>query len=96
MSKETIIEEILNERVRQEEQWGNRTDDIVNRPNDWILYICSHATRWFNGGFVPYNSYVTNNFRDQMIKVAALALASIESLDRQREKNGKAFYEVDV
>jgi hypothetical protein len=30
-----------------------------------------------------------------MIKVAAIAVAAVESLDRQKAKNGKPFYQVD-
>jgi hypothetical protein len=93
MSRETILFEINNERVYQQKRWGDNADDTQNAPNDFVSYIAHHSTRWFNGGFAPYSSATVAEFRRQMIKVAALAVAAIESIDRQQEKVGKTFYE---
>lgn len=93
MSREAIFAEIAAERDYQDNKWGTDKDDTLNEPNDWVAFIAHHSTRWFTGGFAPYKSSAVNTFRKQMIKVAAIALAAIESLDRQRATKSQAFYE---
>lgn len=95
MSQRTrdILAEVANERHYQEGRWGNTADDTKNKPNDFVAYIAAHSTRWFQGGFDPYPAAGVDAFRDQMIKVAALAVAAVESVDRQRDANGRTFYE---
>ena len=61
-----------------------------------MAYIVHYSTNWFNGGFAPYDTATVDEFRVQMIKIAALALAAIESLDRQRVENGAAHYESET
>lgn len=93
MADNFIIKEIVEERRYQDSRWGHEADDTLNRPNDWVSYISHHSTRWFNGGFEPYDVETVARFRRQMVKTAALAVAAIESLDRQTEENGKPFYQ---
>lgn len=95
MDRLEILREISLERNAQEVKWGNNADDTLNTPNDFVAYISHHATRWFGGGFIPYSEETVNKFRRQMVKVAALAVAAIESVDRQRAKSvdGITFYE---
>lgn len=93
MSRENIFNEIDLERQYQEQKWGNDIDDTVNKPNDFIAYINHYGTRWFNGGFAPYPPEAINKFRESMIKTAAIAVAAVESLDRQRTENSHAHYE---
>lgn len=94
MTRSAIFNAIDKEREYQETRWGNTADDTKNTPNDYAAYIAHHSTRWFTGGFAPYSQSAVDTFRAQMIKVAAIAVAAIESLDRQRAASGKAFYEV--
>lgn len=89
----SVYDEIRAEREYQVNKWGTDADDTVNTPNDWVAYISHHASRWFKGGFLPYTGGNVEDFRTQMVKTAALAVAAVESLDRQREANGKPFYE---
>lgn len=78
-----IYEEIRKEREYQIAKWGNDKDDELNNPNDWVAYITHHSSRWFPGGFRPYDRETLEVFRKQMIKVATLAVAAIESHDRK-------------
>ena len=89
----SIYEEIKAEREYQETKWGTKVDDTRNTPWMWAAYIGQYATRWMVGSFPPLKRDVTNEFRTCMVKVATLAIAAVESLDRQREKNKTAFYE---
>lgn len=95
MERQDIIKEIDAERTYQDGKWGHEADDTKNQPNDWVAYIAHHSTRWFNGGFAPYPAATVAEFRKQMVKTAALAVAAIESLDRQTRDEGKPFYQVD-
>jgi hypothetical protein len=93
MARQGIYSEIEAERDRQQRRWGDAADDTKNTPNDWAAFIGHHATRWFGGGFAPYDAATVRAFRAQMIKVATLAVAAVESLDRQARERGKPFYE---
>jgi hypothetical protein len=79
---ENILDDIANEREYQKLKWGTLVDDTINRPMDFVGYIAHHSTRWFNGGFAPYSESTLQNYRQEMIKVAALAMAAIESVDK--------------
>lgn len=72
--------EVRAEVERQHRRWGDSKDDS-NSPWLWVVLICYYATRWqmciFSG----------DAFRDCMVRVAALAISAIESLDRQRRKS---------
>jgi hypothetical protein len=91
--REGILKEIAAEREYQEGKWGNTADDILNLPNDYVSYISAYSTRWFPGGYLPYSPETVDAFRKSMIKTAALAVAAVESLDRQRSDGGTTFYE---
>lgn len=91
--RDEIIQEILSERYYQEERWGNDTDDAVNTPWMWAAYISGYATKWMVGTFLPLETTVVDSFRTCMVKVATLAVAAIESVDRQRKEKGITFYE---
>ena len=53
----------------------------------WTAYVCSYATKWMK------DREDTNEFYDRMIETAAIAAAACESVLRQRDMNGKTFYE---
>lgn len=93
--RDKILNEINLEREYQKNKWGNAVDDTVNEPNDFIAYMNAYSTRWFPGGFSPYSPETLDAYRTSMIKTAAIAVAAVESLDRQRATNGKAFFEQD-
>lgn len=89
MPRSAILSEIDAERAHQEKKWGNIADDTKNKPNDYVAFIAYHSTRWFSGEFAPYDAETIAEFRKEMIKVAAVAVAAVESLERQ----GKPFYQ---
>lgn len=91
-----VLEEIKAEREYQLKKWGDEVDRTINTPNDFAAYIAHHSTRWFKGGFTPYPKNVVDDYRTQMIKTAALAVAAVEALDRQRDDQGSAFFEQEV
>lgn len=92
----SIFEEIAAEREYQRKKWGDEADDQLNTPWMFAAYIAQYATKWMSGTFLPLSRGTTNTFRTCMVKVAAIAVAAIESVDRQREKEGQTFYETPV
>jgi hypothetical protein len=76
-----IFDEIQAERQHQVERWGVEKDLEVTAPVGWIAYIAHHATRWQMGGFAPYDRATLTTFRNQMVKVATLAIAAIQATD---------------
>lgn len=76
-NQEKIVKEILEERENQDNKWGGNDHDDQHGSHDWIAFITKHlgkAVMW------PWNG---NAFRAQMIRVAALAVATVEWHDRR-------------
>jgi hypothetical protein len=71
----TIFDEIQGERAYQDKKWGTSFDD-KNTTNDWVTYIDQYA-----GKASPLTKDDTTS-RIAFLKVAALAVAAIEALDR--------------
>jgi len=72
-----IFGEILAERKAQDTKWGGSVHDDTHTNFDWIAYLAKHtgkAVQW------PFDKQL---FRQQMIKVAALAVAAVEWVDRR-------------
>lgn len=89
-----ILDEIAAERTYQDNKWGPSVDDTLNTPWMWTTYIANYSTKWMRGAFKLGKSDV-DDFRAKMVKTAAIAVAAVESIDRQRAENpaGKTFYE---
>lgn len=73
-----IFDEIVRERMAQDKKWGGPAHDDTHLESDWWDYIARHNDR-------ALENDSTEQFRKQMIRVAALAVAAIESHDRKRE-----------
>jgi len=80
MNISLILQEVISERQRQDEQWGGIEHDDKHGPDDWVSFICYQANK-----ISPYNSFTDN--RERFVKVAALAVAAIERMDRLESKN---------
>ena len=73
----SIYDEIAAERKKQDEKWGGPNHDDTHDSYDWIAYVTKHmgkAVLW------PFDQSI---YRKQMVCVAALAVAAIESIDRK-------------
>jgi len=75
MIDEKIYEAVAEERMKQREK-GDEFDKTNSR-NDWITYICRYAS----GAGDKLWSRQDLEFREAMVKVAALAFAAIEAHD---------------
>lgn len=94
MGTDEILSQVKEERDYQNMKWGNEADDTLNTPYSWLTWINMTGTKWACGSH-QFNKHMTDDFRKRMIQVAALAVAAVESIDRQREEHGKTFYEHD-
>jgi NTP pyrophosphatase (non-canonical NTP hydrolase) len=80
-----VIEEIFDERERQDEKWGEQNHSIMT----WLAILSEEVGEaaqaalhiHFPGGYLT-----GDNLRDELIQVAAVACAMVESLDRNRGK----------
>jgi hypothetical protein len=93
MIEPELIEVLKAGRQYQVNKWGVKADDSLNTPWMWAAYISQYATKWMRGSFLPLQRDVTDEFRKCMIKVASLAIAAVESIDRQRVTEQATFYE---
>jgi hypothetical protein len=69
-----VFEAIKRERVEQDRQWGGPEHDDEHDEQDWSDFIVHQACAIDFG-------------RERLVKIAALAVAAIESIDRKSEVN---------
>lgn len=72
-----IMVEACEERIRQDKKWGGSEHDDLHSTHDWYDFIRSQVSE-----NEPFRHNRTE-FRRRMVKVAALAMAAIESFDRR-------------
>lgn len=75
--RQNIFNEIDKERTAQDQQWGGEVHDDRHKPEDWCLYI-DKQRRLARDADDPIE------YEARMIKIAALAVAAMESLLRRR------------
>lgn len=72
-----ILQEIKTERDYQVRKWGNPIKDArVSTAYDFNTYLIKYMAR---AATVPYSDIHWGSYRDQMMKVATLAVAAIEN-----------------
>jgi hypothetical protein len=69
-----IFEEIKFEREKQDKKYGGSSHDDEHNENDWIAFIIKQLGK-----------SLTQTFRYQMIRVAALAISAIQWTDRKND-----------
>jgi hypothetical protein len=89
----SVYDEIRTERKYQDKRWGTQSDDRGNTPWMWDAYIALYSSKWMTGTVAPLDPMVVDAFRKAMVQTAAIAVAAVESLDRQRKADGAAFFE---
>jgi carbonic anhydrase len=75
MTQESILNEIVLERQRQDTQWGSEHDD-TNTPQDWGYIIQDYA-------ICAQRQAMSGRIRHRFVQIAALAVAALESFDRK-------------
>jgi beta-xylosidase len=83
--RDTILRDIADERFAQDSKWGGAAHDDTHSRHDWIDLIDHHLDRCI--GLVNNHDHV--GYRKQLIRVAALAVAAVESFDRKNNAEQK-------
>ena len=78
MSLNTVLEEIRAEREYQDGEWGMEFDNR-NTLNDWVTYITIYMSQAARMDVPPEDQ------RKNMLKAATLAVAAVESFDRNEQ-----------
>jgi hypothetical protein len=83
MSEQTayVLEDVANERSRQEQKWGGQSNDDQWTPLDWHEMIADYngwARRMAAMGSM-------DKARTRYIQIAADAVAAVEALDRKEQ-----------
>jgi hypothetical protein len=79
MAMDQIFSDIRDERVAQDQQWGGPSVDDTRTLLEWAQYIFKQTAR----AMKEWNVGDPAVARACMVKVAALAVAAIESMDRR-------------
>lgn len=79
-NRERIYIEISTERTSQHTQWGGESHDDGHPPDDWLVFIEHQIKRARDGNGHGTDTY--ESVRARLVKIAALAVAGIESIDR--------------
>lgn len=73
--RDEVLDCVSAERDYQDAKWGTEFDDL-NSPNDWVPYIVRYAA------LACEFNMTKAQFQKAMVKVAALAVAAIETSER--------------
>lgn len=80
----SIYDEIKAERIGQDVEWGGPDHDDTHGIEDWVAIIDEHLRRALSRN----DDAAATAARYQIVRVAALAVAAIESFDRVGEWGG--------
>lgn len=73
-----IFKKVLEERARQDEEWGGPEHDDQHTPADWLDFIEKQVSKAREQRF--------GSMRGRFIKIAALAVAALQSMNRTMEQ----------
>lgn len=85
MSTESIYHEVGRKRVQQDHQWGGPEHDDQHVVDEWMNFIQAQIEKCDDEviRYLPDEVAVSRLTRARLVKIAALAVAGIEAIDRQ-------------
>jgi hypothetical protein len=75
-----VVNEVSSERKRQDDEWGGTEHDDQHDTRDWTGFLLDQCYRTDKAAMRGDLS----EYRERLVKVAALAIAAVESFDRKR------------
>jgi len=78
-----VFDDIRIEREAQDIRWGGEAHDDQHAPEEWLDFIWRQVDRAND----LIGTRADEEYRKRLIKIAALAVAAVESLDRYHEKS---------
>ncbi len=76
-----IVEEIIAERQRQDRKWGGAAHDDEHERSDFVRFVREHLDAARKEAMCGR----LDEWRVEMIQIAALAVAAVEMSDRRRD-----------
>lgn len=76
--EDTGLDEILDERNRQDAKWGGSAHDDEHSPWEWYGILASEMNEVHQSLTIQ-----GDNTREELVQVAAVALAWLQSMDRK-------------
>jgi hypothetical protein len=83
LSMKSVLLEIVDERIKQDHEWGGPEHDDEHDAFDWCNFIRKQLARISTEESIEKGAHT---FRARMVKVAALAVAGIQARDRIEQK----------
>lgn len=85
-----ILDEIKKERVKQDVKWGEKN----HAPADWLMILGEEVGEVSKAALeAKFGSKTLTEYREELVQVAAVAVAMIQCLDRNMYVNRSAFEE---
>lgn len=85
-----ILDEIKKERVKQDVKWGEQN----HAPADWLMILGEEVGEANKAALeAKFGSKTLAEYREELVQVAAVAVAMIQCLDRNMSVNRSAFEE---
>lgn len=82
LTRERIIGDIIDERIRQIEMWGDQN----HPPVVWSTILSEEAGEVAKAALsIHFDMEDDSNYREELLQCAAVCIAAIESLDKQKE-----------
>jgi hypothetical protein len=82
LEMDRVLEEIKRERDRQDETYGGPDHDDSHYPGDWCLILSKYLGQ---AATETIDARPDAAFRDNMIKIAAVAIAATQCFDRVQD-----------
>lgn len=89
-TRKIVLDSVNEERDRQDAFWGGPAHDDAHDERDWCSYIVTYlgmAVDWANRK--EPGDRALEKYEENMLKVAALAVASLEQVERIKAKKVK-------
>lgn len=91
MTRESIFQEVAEERARQDALFGGASHDDAHTPSKWVAILCRHTGLAIDDGSPDgicllnhqLAGYDPARYRRQLVRVAAVAIAALESYERK-------------
>lgn len=82
---ERIIFDVARERMWQDERWGGEKHDDSHTGDDWLTFIDAQKIKARNECLDDNHVVVVDpqGYRERLVKIAALAVAALQSHDRK-------------
>jgi len=84
-----VIDDVLNERTKQDEKWGEQNHDVSR----WLMILgeeygeaCEAGCRVTFPNDPRCTKLATDNLKEELIQTAAVCVAIVECLERQALK----------